>query len=285
MTSSPGWQWPNGARLALSLVVNVEEGAEFNVLDGDRGPDPVDELGIMLKKPVRNFGNESNYAYGIHEGAPRVLRLLAKYGMPATFTAAAVALERAPAVAAGIVSGGHEVCAHGWRWAHQLGMPEDREREFIQKAVDSIARTTGTRPVGWLSRYLHTENTRRLLQEAGFLYHMDDYSRDVPFWDRSLATPMVVLPYALDSNDMKIWNAPALTPGDWLKYARDTLDWLYAEGADQPRMMSLGVHLRIIGRPGRIGAFEDFLRYAAATRGIWIATRRHIAEHFAKVAQ
>jgi peptidoglycan/xylan/chitin deacetylase (PgdA/CDA1 family) len=285
VTSAPAWQWPNGARLALSLVVNVEEGAEFNVLDGDRGPDPVDELGIMLKKPVRNFGNESNYAYGIHEGAPRVLRLLAKYGMPATFTAAAVALERAPAVAAGIVSGGHEVCAHGWRWAHQLGMPEEREREFIQKAVDSIERTTGSRPVGWLSRYLHTDNTRRLLQEAGFLYHMDDYSRDVPFWDRTLAKPMVVLPYALDSNDMKFWNAPALMPGDWLKYAKDTLDWLYAEGADQPRMMSLGVHLRIIGRPGRIGAFEEFLRYAAATRGIWIATRRQIAEHFATVAQ
>lgn len=284
MTDAAAWTWPGGARLALSLVVNVEEGAEFNVLDGDRGPDPVDELGIVLKKPVRNFGNESNYAYGINEGAPRVLRLLQKYGMPATFTAAAVALERAPDVARGIVAGGHEACAHGWRWAHQMGMDEDAEREFIRKAAESIERSTGTRPAGWLSRYLHTANTRRLLQEAGFLYHMDDFSRDVPFWDRSLARPMVVLPYALDSNDMKIWNAPALSPSIWLQYAKDSFDWLYEEGATQPRMMSLGIHLRIMGRPGRIGAFEAFLRYAAATRNVWIATRRDIAAHFARVS-
>lgn len=279
------WSWPGGARLALSLVVNVEEGAEFNVQDGDRGPEPVDELGIALKKPVRNFGNESNYAYGIQEGAPRVLELLAKYGMPATFTAAAVALERAPQLARAIAARGHEVCAHGWRWAHQLGMSEAVEREFIAKAVDSLERTTGQRPVGWLSRYLHTAHTRRLLLEAGFLYHMDDYSRDEPYWDTTLPRPMIVLPYALDSNDMKFWNAPALTPAAWLQYAKDTFDWLYDEGRRRPRMMSLGVHLRIIGRPGRIGAFENFLRYAAATRDVWIATRRQIAEHFAQVSR
>lgn len=284
MPAVPTWTWPGGAKLALSLVVNVEEGAEFNVLDGDRGPEPVDELGIVLKKPVRNFGNESNYAYGINEAAPRVLGLLSKYGMRATFTAAAVALERAPQVARGIVDGDHEACSHGWRWAHQLGMSEDKEREFIAKAADSIERTTGTRPVGWLSRYLHTENTRRLLQEAGFLYHMDDFSRDIPFWDTSLPKPMVVLPYALDSNDMKFWNAPGMTPAGWLQYAKDSFDWLYAEGSRQPRMMSLGVHLRIIGRPGRIGAYDAFLRYAASTRNVWIATRREIAEHFARVS-
>lgn len=280
-----GWSWPGGAGLALSLVVNVEEGAELNVQDGDPGPEPVDELGIVLKKPVRNFGNESNYAYGVNEGAPRVLRLLQKYGMRATFTAAALALERAPLLARAIASGGHEICAHGWRWAHQLDMDEQTEREFIRKATQSIERTTGQRPVGWLSRYLHTAHTRRLLQEAGFLYHMDDYSRDVPYWDDSLARPMVVLPYALDSNDMKFWNAPALTPTAWLQYAKDSLDWLYEESQQMPRMMSLGVHLRIIGRPGRIGAFENFLRYAAATRGVWVATRREIAEHFARATR
>jgi peptidoglycan/xylan/chitin deacetylase (PgdA/CDA1 family) len=276
-----GWTWPDGARLALSLVVNVEEGAELNILDGDRGPDPVDELGIVLKKPLRNFGNESNYAYGIHEGAPRVLRLLQKYQLKATFTAAAVALERAPQVAAGIVAGGHEVCAHGYRWAATLGMSEEKEREFIRAAAQSIERTTGTRPVGWLSRYLHTAETRRLLAEEGFQYHMDDFSRDEPFRDASVSPPMVVLPYALDSNDMKMWNAPAFSPQDWLRYAKDSFDWLYNEGAQAPRMMSLGVHLRIIGRPGRIGAYEEFLRHAAATRHVWIATRREIAAHYA----
>jgi len=278
-----GYSWPGGARLALSIVVNVEEGAEFNIQDGDRGPEPVDELGITLKKPVRNFGNESNYAYGINEGAPRVLGLLARHGVPATFTAAAVALERAPQVAQGIMSGGHEVCAHGYRWAHQLGMSEDAEREFIRKATVSIERTTGARPVGWLSRYLHTAETRRLLLEKGYLYHMDDYSRDEPFVDRTLAKPMVVLPYALDSNDMKMWNAPSLTPRDWLAYAIDSFDWLLAESDSRPRMMSLGVHLRIIGRPGRIGALEKFLQHVRSQgqQRVWAARRRDIAEYYA----
>lgn len=274
--------WPNGARLALSIVVNVEEGAEFNIQDGDKGPEPVDELGITLKKPVRNFGNESNYAYGINEGAPRVLGLLARHKVQATFTAAAVALERAPQVAAGIMEGGHEVCAHGWRWAHQLGMSEEQERDFIRKATTSIERTTGQRPLGWLSRYLHTAETRRLLQQEGYLYHMDDFSRDEPFMDHTLPTPMVVLPYALDSNDMKMWNAPSLTPRDWLAYATDTFDWLLAESVGRPRMMSLGVHLRIIGRPGRIGALEKFLRHVRTQGGdqVWIARRRDIAAHY-----
>ena len=277
------YRWPSGARLALSIVVNVEEGAEFNIVDGDRGPEPVDELGITLKKPVRNFGNESNYAYGINEGAPRVLGLLARHGVPATFTAAAVALERAPHVASGIMQGGHEVCAHGYRWAHQLGMSEEQEREFIRKATMSIERSTGVRPVGWLSRYLHTSETRRLLSEEGYLYHMDDYSRDEPFFDASLSKPMVVLPYALDSNDMKMWNAPSLTPRAWCEYAVDTFDWLLKESESRPRMMSLGVHLRIIGRPGRIGALETFLSHVRdrGDQKVWIARRCDIAAHFA----
>ena len=274
------WRWPNEAKLALSLVVNVEEGAEQNLADGDRGPEPVDELGVMLKKPVRNYGNESNYAYGINEGAPRVLNLLQKYGMSATFTAAAVALERAPHVAQRIAADGHEVCAHGHRWAFQLGMDEARERQFIRDATVSIERTTGRRPVGWLSRYLHTGETRRLLVEEGYEYHMDDFSRDEPFMDRSYARPIVVLPYALDTNDMKMWNAPALMPRDWLQYLKDSFDCLYAESAARPRMMSVGVHLRIIGRPGRIVAFEEFLRYAASVRGVWIARRSDIAAHY-----
>jgi peptidoglycan/xylan/chitin deacetylase (PgdA/CDA1 family) len=274
------WRWPNEAKLALSLVVNVEEGAEQNLADGDRGPEPVDELGVMLKKPVRNYGNETNYAYGINEGAPRVLNLLQKYGMAATFTAAAVALERAPQVAQRIAADGHEVCAHGHRWAFQLGMDEARERQFIRDATVSIERSIGRRPVGWLSRYLHTGETRRLLVEEGYEYHMDDFSRDEPFMDRSHARPIVVLPYALDTNDMKMWNAPALMPRDWLQYLKDSFDCLYAESAARPRMMSVGVHLRIIGRPGRIGAFEEFLRYAASVRGVWIARRSDIAAHY-----
>lgn len=275
-------RWPNGARLALSVVVNVEEGAEMNVADGDKGPEAVDELGIALRKPIRNFSNESNYQYGIKAGAPRVLALLKRYDVSATFTAAALSLERAPDLARQIAADGHETCAHGYRWVHQFGMDEDAERDFIRSAADSIERTTGARPTGWLSRYLLTENTRRLLVEEGYSYHMDDFSDDLPFWDTVDGKPILIVPYALDSNDMKMWVSPALTPADWLDYAVDTFDWLYAEGADAPKMMSLGVHLRIIGRPGRIGAFEKFLRHVAAHDKVWIATRQQIAAHWAE---
>ena len=276
------WRWPGRAQLAFSLVVNVEEGAEQSILDGDRGPEPVDELGIALRKPVRNFGNESNYRYGIVEGAPRVLELLKETGVCATFTAAALALERAPALAAALRESEHEVCSHGYRWQAQLGMDENVEREFIEKATESITRTVGRRPYGWLSRYLHTDATRRLLSEAGYRYHMDDYSADAPFWSDAEATAMVILPYALDTNDMKMWNAPSLTPGQWLQYAIDSFDTLYAEGASIPRLLSVGVHLRIIGRPGRIGALRQLIDYARQKSGVWFATRLDIANHFAQ---
>jgi peptidoglycan/xylan/chitin deacetylase (PgdA/CDA1 family) len=209
------------------------------------------------------------------------MRLLRDYGVTATFTAAALALERAPGLAKEIIADGHEVCAHGHRWAHQHWMKEDMERDFIRKAADSIEKTCGIRPSGWLSRYVLTENTRRLLAEEGYTYHMDDYSDDVPFWDQSVSPPMLVLPYALDSNDMKMWTAPSMTPAAWLEYAMDTFEWLLKEGGEQPRMMSLGVHLRIIGRPGRIGYFERFLQHVRNRQHVWVATRLQIAQQFA----
>ena len=273
------WTLPGDARLALSLVVNVEEGSEMTVADGDRGPEVVDELGVSLRKSIRNYGNESNYQYGLKAGAPRIMRLLRERGMPATFTAAALALERAPELARQIAGDGHETCSHGWRWIHQFQMDENAERHFIRKAVASIERTTGTRPYGWLSRYLLTDNTRRLLVEEGFTYHMDDYSDDEPFWDKSYQKPIVILPYTLDSNDMKMWTAPSLTPADWLEYAIDTFEWLYREGVEAPRMMSLGVHLRIIGRPGRIGYFEKFLDHVAAKPGAAASSPLRICSH------
>lgn len=273
--------WPQHARLAMSFVVNVEEGSEMSVARGDRGPEPVDELGVTLRKAVRNYANESNYLYGIKAGAARVMDLLESNEITATFTAAAQALELAPELTARIRAGRHEVCSHGWRWVHQYQMSESEERKFIDRAVHSIEQSVGERPVGWLSRYLLTDNTRRLLQEAGFLYHMDDYSDDLPFWEVVEDKPMLVIPYALDSNDMKMWSDPAYTPQDWLRYAIDTFDWLYEEGARAPKMMSLGLHLRVIGRPGRIGYLRRFIEHVAEHPGVWIATRREIAEHWA----
>ncbi len=278
--------WPGTAKIALSIVVNVEEGSEMTLARGDKGMEPVDELGIHLKAPIRNYGNESNYLYGIKAGAPRVVDLLRRFGVMASWTVAAMSLENHPEIAGAIRALGHEPVSHGWRWIHQFKFSEEEERAFIAKATASIEKTVGVRPYGWLSRYLHTPNTRRLLIEAGYRYHMDDYSGDVPFWDRETVpgSPIVILPYQLDTNDMKMWTDPSLTPRAWLDYARDTFDQLWREGeAGNPKMMSLGLHLRIIGRPGRIGALEQFLQHVTAKPGVWIASRQQIAEHFASL--
>jgi peptidoglycan/xylan/chitin deacetylase (PgdA/CDA1 family) len=274
--------WPRGERVALSIVVNVEEGSERSIVRGDKGMEAVDELGMFLKDPIRNYANESNYEFGVNVGAPRVLALLAKYGMTSTWTVCGQALEAAPALARAITAAGHEPCSHGYRWQFQHRMDEEQERAFILKAADSIEATTGQRPKGWLSRYFSTDNTRRLLAEEGFAYHMDDFSDEVPFWDAPGGKPIVVTPYQLDTNDMKMWPHPGYTARDWLDYAVDSFDVLHAEGGETPRMMSLGVHLRIIGRPGRAAAFERFLQHVASKDGVWVATRQQIAEHFAK---
>jgi allantoinase len=283
----PPGRWPNGSSLALSIVVNVEEGAEMNVADGDRSPESVDELGITLTKPVRNYGNESNYQYGIKEGFGRIASLLDRYEFAATWTCAALALERAPHIAAFLAARGDEAASHGHRWVHQFRMDEDEERAFLLAAANSIEMSTGTRPAGHLSRYLLTPNTRRLLVELGFRYHMDDYSGDEPFWDMTDAGPIVIVPYAVDTNDMKFWNAPGYRPDDWLAYNIDTFDQLLREGreGDRRRMMSTGLHLRIIGRPGRVVALERFFEHVRTRMNeqndVWITTRRAIASAFA----
>ena len=279
--------WPNGAHMALSIVVNVEEGSEQTIARGDRGMEPVDELGIFVKGAVRNYSNESNYLYGIKAGAPRVVKLLKDFDIMASWTVAALSLENHPEIAAAIVEFGHEPVSHGYRWVHQFRFDEERERDFIRKAVASIESTCGVRPYGWLSRYMLTDNTRRLLIEEGFRYHMDDYSGDVPFWDRTTnpEKPMVIVPYQLDNNDMKMWTDPAMTPEQWLAYAKRNFDQIYREGVEgNPKMMSLGLHLRIIGRPGRIWALEEFFAHVRKHEGVWVTTRRAIADHFANVS-
>ncbi|MBI1188614.1 MAG: polysaccharide deacetylase family protein [Alphaproteobacteria bacterium] len=280
------FSWPNGAKLALSIVVNVEEGAEQNIRDGDKGPEPVDELGAAPSRPMRAHGNESNYLYGVKAGWPRIRDMLAARAINPTITAAALALERAPAIAEDIRVRGWEVCAHGLRWSHQFWMDEARERAFIADARDSIERTIGRRPAGWLSRYLHTEATRRIVAEEGYTYHMDDYSDDFPFWDvvetRDGPRALVITPYAIDTNDMKMWVAPSYTPWDWARYAIDSFDFLRAETSDGiARMMSLGLHLRIVGRPGRAAALKQVLDHVAGCDDVWIASRAEIAAHFA----
>lgn len=272
---------PSERALALSLVVNVEEGSELGVLPEDTSNEPVDEMGISLRKQYRNHGNVSNYAYGINEGLDRVVRTLDEFEVPATWTCCGLALTRAPQVAEAIVRRGDEATSHGQRWVHQFRMDVDAERAFIQESRDSIEGAVGRRPTGHLSRYLHTADTRELLVQEGFSYHMDDYSRDEPFWDVTPSGPIVVVPYAIDTNDMKMWASGSYTPAMWLEYAINTFDTLYAERRTGFRMMSLGVHLRIIGRPGRIWALRSFLDHARRHDDVWPVTRHQLAADFA----
>lgn len=273
---------PSPTSLGFSLVVNVEEGAEMSILDGDRRPEPVDEMGLALKDGMRNYGNESNYRYGIKEGFPRVADILTETGIPATWTAAAIALERAPQIAEFIRSRGDEAASHGHRWIQQYRMDEEAEREFIRAARDSIAASVGTAPVGHLSRYLLTERTREILVQEGFEYHMDDYSGDEPFWDVTPSGPIVIMPYAIDTNDMKMWQGTGYTPRDWYDYLVDTFDQMYSERREGFRYMSLGLHLRIVGRPGRIGALRRFLDYVRGHDDVWFVHRRQMARAFAE---
>ncbi len=279
-----GFTWPNGAKLALSIVVNVEEGAERGIWQGDREPEPVDELGVVPKSAMRVHGNESNYLYGINRGAPRVLRLLDEAKVPATWTVCAQALEKAPWLAKAIIERGDEPCNHGYRWLFTALKSREEERDFVRQGTESIQRTTGRKPTGYLSRYLHTDYLRETLAQEGYLYHMDDYSDDFPRWEyfSNGVRPIVVLPYAIDSNDIKFWLSPSFTPDMWLDYAKRSFDWLLAEAdREGARLMSLGLHLRIIGRPGRIAALEDFLDYVTRSQPVWISKREDIARHFA----
>jgi peptidoglycan/xylan/chitin deacetylase (PgdA/CDA1 family) len=237
---------------------------------------------MFVKDPIRNLANESNYAFGLAVGGPRVLKLLRDHGAKATFTVCGQALEAAPELARAITAEGHEACSHGYRWQFQYKMGEEEERAFIRKARQSIKASTGQWPEGWLSRYMPSENTRRLLAEEGFVYHMDDFSDEAPFWDAPDGRPIVVTPYQLDTNDMKMWPNPGFTARDWLDYLVDSFDWLWREGEATPRMMSVGVHLRIIGRPGRAAAFDRFLQHVASKKGVWTATRLEIARWFAQ---
>ncbi|MEN9774009.1 MAG: hypothetical protein RL322_1079 [Pseudomonadota bacterium] len=276
--------WPGGARLALQFALNVEEGAERSVLDGD----PSSESGLAevpggrVPAGVRDLAFESMYEFGSRVGVWRILRLFAERGLPLTLFAAAQALERNPAVAQAALRAGHDLCCHGWLWIEPFRLSEADEREQIARAVASIRALTGERPMGWYCRYGAGENTRRLLvEEGGFLYDSDAYNDEIPYWVEVGGRAHLVVPYTMDVNDGK-YAAPAgfVTGDDFLTYLKDSFDQLYDEGADSPRMMSVGLHARISGRPGRARALARFLDYVASRPGVWICRRIDIARHW-----
>jgi allantoinase len=274
----PAVRWPGGARLAVSVVVNIEEGAELSLSQGDERNEHIYEA-VEKVEGLPDLCMESHFAYGTRAGWPRIRALLKKYGVRATLNACGRALVTSPWIAAEAVADGHEVSSHGWRWERQVYMTEAEERTVIARAVKAIADTAGTPPVGWHTRSATSPNTRRLLVEhGGFLYDSNAYDDDLPYIETIAGKAHVVLPYAFDTNDMRFYNGGGFTfADDFSRYCADAFDRLYEEGADAPLMMSVGLHLRIIGRPGRIAGLERLLAHMASHTGVWFARRDEIA--------
>ena len=279
----PNPKWPGGARLALQIVMNYEEGGERAVIHGDEESEAFlgEVVGMAPLRGVRNLQIESIYEYGSRAGFWRLMRIFAERGIPISVFAVAMALERNPEAAAAIAAADHEVVSHGWRWIDYQFVDEAIEREHLRRAVESLTRTTGSRPLGWYTGRL-SPSTRRLVVEAGgFLYDADAYNDDLPYWEVVAGKPHLVVPYTLDNNDMKFASAGGFGTGDdWLAYVRDAFDVLYAEGAEHPRMMSVGLHCRLMGRPGRAAALIRFLDHVARHDKVWICRRVDIARHW-----
>jgi peptidoglycan/xylan/chitin deacetylase (PgdA/CDA1 family) len=259
-------------------VVNVEEGAELSLSQGDEANEHVYEA-VEAVEGVPDLCMESHFAYGTRAGWPRIRAALSRYGVKATLNACGRALVHSPWLAAEAVADGHEVSSHGWRWERQVYMSEADERRVIAKAVAAIRDAAGTPPVGWHTRSATSPNTRRLLVEhGGFLYDSNAYDDDLPYVETIAGRPHVVLPYAFDTNDMRFHNRGGFVfADDFARYCMDAFDRLYEEGARAPRMLSVGLHLRIIGRPARIGGLERFLQHATSRPGVWFARRDDIA--------
>ena len=277
-SNPPAVRWPRDARLALSVVVNIEEGAELSVAAGDATNEFIYEA-VERVDGIRDLCMESHYEYGTRRGWPRIRKLLQRYKVPATLNACGRALAYSPWIAAEAVADGHEVSSHGWRWERQVHMAEAEEKRVIAQAVEAIQAAAGTPPVGWHTRSATSPNTRRLLMEhGGFLYDSNAYNDDMPSMVVEGNRSIVVLPYAFDTNDMRFQPGGGfVSADDFANYCMACLDQLLAEGADQPRMMSVGLHLRLIGRPARIGGLEKFLAYAASQPAVWFARRDEIA--------
>jgi putative urate catabolism protein len=279
----PFADWPGGARIAVQIVLNYEEGGERSIVHGDATSEAFlsEVVGAQPLIGRRHMSMEQLYEYGSRVGVWRILDLFRRRGLPLTLFAVAMALERNPAVAARAMADGHEIASHGYRWIDYQDVPETVERAHLHRAVEILTRLTGERPLGWYTGRT-SPNTRRLVAEAGgFLYDADDYNDDLPYWTMAARRPHLVVPYTLDANDMRFATAPGFSSGDqFFAYLRDSFDALYAEGATTPRMMSVGLHCRLVGRPGRIGALERFLDHARAHDGVWFCRRVDIARHW-----
>jgi peptidoglycan/xylan/chitin deacetylase (PgdA/CDA1 family) len=278
----PDPDWPNGARLAVNFVMNYEEGSEPSVQDGEG----FTELGLTeahgLNQGVkgRDLAGESMFEYGSRVGFWRLLRLFQEREMPMTVFGCALALERNPEAATAIGAAGCDVCCHGWRWIKHFDLAPEEEQEHIRKAVVSLQKTVGERPYGWYCRYGPSVNTRRLVAaEGGFLYDSDYYGDELPFWQTVEGKGHLVIPYSLTNNDGKYagWVG---TSEQWFSFVRDAFDMLRGEGSRQPKMMSIGLHMRLIGHPARALGLQRLLDHVMTQKDVWVTRRLDIARHW-----
>ncbi|WP_431263397.1 allantoinase PuuE [Roseateles chitinivorans] len=283
----PHAQWPGQARIAVQFVLNYEEGGENSVLHGDAGSEQfLSEMFNPPAFPARHLSMEGIYEYGSRAGVWRLLREFEKRALPLTVFGVSMALERHPELTKAFVELNHEIACHGWRWIHYQGVDEAIERQHMDIGMDIIQQLTGERPSGWYTGR-DSPHTRRLVADfGGFEYDSDYYGDDLPFWlnvrktDGAL-TPHLVVPYTLDCNDMRFALPQGFSHGDeFFEYLRDTFDVLYAEGAEAPKMMSIGMHCRLLGRPGRMRALQRFLDHVEKHDRVWVARRVDIARHW-----
>jgi putative urate catabolism protein len=280
----PQANWPRGARIALQIVLNYEEGGENAILHGDPASEAFlsEIVGAQPLHGVRHMNMESIYEYGSRAGFWRLMRLFEARKIPVTVFAVGMALARNKEAAAAMVAGGHEVASHGWRWIDYQYVPEETERDHMRLAIETIEKVSGTRPVGWYTGRTGPNSVRLVAEDGRFLYCADSYADDLPYWvEAGGKKPLLMVPYTLDANDMRFATAQGFNSGDqFLAYLRDSFDTLYAEGADTPKMMSVGLHCRLAGRPGRIAALARFLDHVAAHDKVWICRRDAIAKHW-----
>jgi len=278
-------KWPNNAKVAVQFVLNYEEGGENCILHGDNASEAFlsEIVGAKPYEGVRHMSMESIYEYGSRAGVWRILRLFKEFDVPITVFAVALAIARNKELANYLVEHNYDICAHGFRWIDYQYVDENTERDHIKDCISMLTEFLGKRPEGWYTGR-NSSNTRRLIiEEGGFLYDSDSYDDDLPYWENSFDTEKkhLIIPYTLDVNDMRFASPQGFNSGDqFFNYLKDSFDALYKEGEISPKMMSVGMHARILGRPGRIMAMRRFLEYIKTFDNVWLCSRRDIADHW-----
>lgn len=282
---SPDPRWPDGAKIAVSISLNIEGGGEATLANGDAVSEGMlNDIGVPAKDGVRVPLVESVFEYGSRRGAWRILDILDRFNVPVSVLGVARALEQNPELAKACIARGHEIVSHGYRWIDYCHVDEETERRHIRQAVDILTGLTGVRPLGWMTGR-PGPNTRRLLaEEGGFLYDRDSLADELPYWVKTESGPFLIIPYSYEANDNRFNENSGFSTGDeFFKYIRDAFDVLYAEGIrGAPKLLSIGLHDRLIGRPGRVGGLIKLLEYINAQEGVWFARGIDIAHHWRK---